>query len=89
LIQQRPISKLQVMAEQVLTIPPTNTQDYNVQLEASSSGFIPANDYNVVLEVSAGIPFNAQDYGVVMEVSAATTLTPSKPMTAIHWFTPS
>ena len=89
MIQQPPISSSLAIAEQVLTIPPTNTIDYGVSIEVSSAGLIPANDYNVVVEVLAGIPFDVEDYGVVMEVMAATTLTPAKPMTAIHWFTPS
>jgi hypothetical protein len=58
-------------------------------MEVSASGLIPANDFGVVMEVSAGLPYTANDYSVVLEVMAATTLTPAKPMTAIHWFTPS
>jgi hypothetical protein len=42
-----------------------------------------------VIEVMAGLPFDAEDFNVVLEVLAASTLTPAKPMTAIHWFTPS
>jgi hypothetical protein len=87
-VKSIPATNAQAVGRQVLMIPPTNTQDYNVLLEVSSAGFIPANDYGVHLEVAAALPYGTNDGQVYLEVAAASTLTPAKPMQRITWFTP-